>query len=222
MQKQQRKRPAGKGTAPRKGAAPAKPQTKTERPTGNKPVQGTDKQTKARDRPNPGKSPVQKEKKERNKRDYLLYGIIVALLAIIALLLFRACNTETVPEEAPDYEESVTQDYKPGSDELETDGNTLNLAVLPDYVVSEDDPEVLLPYPEQNDYDIDLTFCDPYTDEILYQTALISPGSIISVPLYNFTFDGTHVYRVEVRAFDRKTHDIVSSSVAMETQIIKK
>lgn len=222
MQKQQRKRPVNKGTAPRKGTAPTKPQIKSTTASGAKPVQPADKQTKARDRPVPGNSPVQKEKKDRRKSDYILCAIIVALLVVIVILLLRSCKAEGEPDQDIRYEESVSPDYKPGSDDLKATDDMLNLAVLPDYVVSKGEPEVLIPYPEQNNLDIDLTFIDPYTDQILYQTAFISPGSVVSVPVYSFAFPGTHQYRVEVRAFDKKTHDIVSTDIAMETQIIKK
>ena len=207
MQQVKKKRPANAGKAPVKGAAPAKKPATTE--------------TKAK----PSRDSVQivPEKKAEKARDRpILYGIIVMLLVIIAVLVMKSCGLgDKTKEDTPDYEETVAPSYEPEAD-IETDETRLNLAIMPDYVVTKSKPDMLVPFPEQNAYDIDLTFCDPYTDEILYQTALISPGSVISVPAYSFVYDGLHQYRVEVRAFDRKTHEIVETAVAMEAQIMKK
>ena len=161
----------------------------------------------------------QTKKEEKKKRNTLLYVIIVVLVVIIAILLFRACQNKDKAK--AEYEDTVSMSYEPNAD-IEVDETRLNLAIMPDYVVTKSKPNMLVPYPEQNAYDIDLTFCDPMTDEILYQSKLIAPGSIISVPAYNFVDDGTYPYRVEVRAFDRTTHELVDESVAMEAYITKK
>ena len=215
MQQQRKKQLTPAGKAPVKGAAPAKKNVKQmQRPTEN-----------ARDRPVSEKSVKPsglKETKEKgNRRDIFLYVVIGLLLVIIALLFFRSCGSDNDVSKTTEYEETVAPVYEPEAD-IEVDDTRLNLAIMPDYVVTASKPDMLVPYPEQNAYDINLTFIDPYTDEILYQTDLIAPGSVISVPAYSFVYDGMHQYRVEVRAFDKESHDLVSESVAMKAQIMKK
>ena len=197
--------------------APAKKPVKNPmKPSQQKPADRT------RDRPVPPpaqrKEPSNDEKK-RNKKRVILYVIIFALIMIIIFLVLRMCNKDG--ERKTDYEDTVSISYEPNAD-IQVDDTKLNLAILPDYVVTRNKPEMLIPYPEQNAYDIDLTFCDPDTDEILYQSKLIKPGSVISVPAYNFVDDGEHEYRVEVRAFDRTSHEIVETAVAMTANITKK
>lgn len=197
--------------------APAKKPVKNPmKPPQQKPADRT------RDRPVPPpaqrKEPSNDEKK-RNKKRAILYVIIFALIMIIIFLILRMCNKDG--ERKTDYEDTVSISYEPNAD-IQVDDTKLNLAILPDYVVTRNKPEMLIPYPDQNAYDIDLTFCDPDTDEILYQSKLIKPGSVISVPAYNFVDDGEKEYRVEVRAFDRTTHEIVETAVAMTANITKK
>lgn len=168
---------------------------------------------------NQEKKSVKKKRKVKKEKKKALYVIIIILAMIIAILLLRTCSSKDKKDAS--YEDSVSMSYEPNAD-INVDDTRLNLAILPDYVVTSSKPEMLIPYPEQNAYDIDLTFCNPDTDEILYQTRLIKPGSIISCPAYNFAYDGMHTYRVEVRAFDKDYHELVNSSVAMEAQILKK
>ena len=197
-------------------ASAKKPVKKPMKPPQQKPADRT------RDRPVPPpaqrREPDRDEKKRKRKRA-ILYVIIFALIMVIIFLILRMCNKDG--ERKTDYEDTVSISYEPNAD-IQVDDTKLNLAILPDYVVTKNKPEMLIPYPEQNAYDIDLTFCDPDTDEILYQSKLIKPGSVISVPAYNFVDDGEHEYRVEVRAFDRTTHEIVETAVAMTANITKK
>lgn len=216
----QRKKPASKGKKPVKNTSSNKKSVREDKKT---PKQ-------ARDRPNEDIKPAKpkevakkqdKNNKKDNKKDkkkILLYIIIAILIVIIALLLLKACNSK---DKKSEYEDSVSMSYEPNAD-IQVDDSVLNLAVLPDYMVTKSKPEMLIPYPEQNSYDIDLTFRKADTNEVLYQSKLIAPGSIISVPAYSFCDDGTHDYRVEVTAYDRTTHEAIESSVAMQVEITKK
>ena len=167
---------------------------------------------------NQEKKPVKKKRKVK-KKNKALYVIIIILAMIIAILLLRTCSSKDKKDAS--YEDSVSMSYEPNAD-INVDDTRLNLAIMPDYVVTKDKPEVLIPYPEQNAYDIDVTFCDPMTDQILYQSKLIRPGSIIACPAYNFAFDGNHKYRVEIRAYDKSSHELIDDAVAMEAEILKK
>ena len=93
------------------------------------------------------------------------------------------------------------------------------MAVLPDYVISEASPYILIPYPEDNVYEVEMVFRDQHTGKEIYSTKRIRPGTVVRVEAMNFCKIGRNEFYVEVKLFDPKTWDEVESAVALETVI---
>ena len=149
-----------------------------------------------------------KQNRTRNRRrerdrDFGVGFVLAAFLLLAAIftvifLGFKFFMDETAPWEEPEYE---------------------NVAVLPDYVISEASPYILIPYPEDNVYEVEMVFRDQHTGKEIYSTKRIRPGTVVRVEAMNFCKIGRNEFYVEVKLFDPKTWDEVESAVALETVI---
>ena len=162
-----------------------------------------------------------KDKKGR-KEDLLIKGLAVLLFLLIlllAILMLKACTGKEALSAPPEYEEGT---------EYEADGNPdadperLNIAVLPDYKVTEASPYILIPYPKENAHDVEFLFRDRKTGDELYHTKRIRPGTVVRVDAYGFTETGRNKILVEVKLFNHKTWEEIASAVALETEIERK
>ena len=146
-----------------------------------------------------------------------LIAIVILLAIIIAVAIFglRFFWKGQIPWSAPDYED--TAEFEDNADKIEAE--RLNVAVLPDYVISEASPYILIPYPEDNVYEVEMVFRDQHTGKALYSTKRIRPGTVVRVQAMNFCKIGRNEFYVEVKLFDPKTWDEVESAVALETVI---
>ena len=168
------------------------------------------------------KKKVKEKKAKLEKKDFkflLFCGVITLIFIIFAILILYYQKPATIKEAV--YEESVTPDFEADAD-LSVEENRINLPVMPDYVITKDNPNVYIPYPKKNAYDMTLTFYEKGSEEPLYETALIAPGSFVLVPAYDFCESGAHTYELRVSAFDPDTHSYIESNISMEMDITKK
>ena len=166
-----------------------------------------------------------KQNRTRNRRrerdrDFGVGFVLAAFLLLAAIfavifLGFKFFMDKTAPWEHPEYEESA--EFEDNADKIEAE--RLNVAVLPDYVISEASPYILIPYPEDNVYEVEMVFRDQHTGKEIYSTKRIRPGTVVRVEAMNFCKIGRNEFYVEVKLFDPKTWDEVESAVALETVI---
>ena len=140
---------------------------------------------------------------------------MLALIIAVAIFGLRFFWKGQIPWSAPDYED--TAEFEDNAEKIEAE--RLNVAVLPDYVISEASPYILIPYPEDNVYEVEMVFRDQHTGKALYSTKRIRPGTVVRVQAMNFCKIGRNEFYVEVKLFDPKTWDEVESAVALETVI---
>ena len=152
----------------------------------------------------------------RLKAVAVIVGIVALILAVV--LGFRACggDLEKLILGMPEYEDSIYDGDGEGAE-----SERINLAVVPDMVVTKDRKDFPLPYPEENVYDVEFSFVNEENVEV-YHTKRIKPGTIMSVPAYDFCEDGEHKYQIEVEVYDRDTFKPIQSAVALEMMITKK
>ena len=146
-----------------------------------------------------------KKKKHKRLKIVFLLLIIVVLLLLIFFLLSRE-ETEVYIRE---YEKHVEQLWE----KQETKENPrINIAVSQRYEISDESPLFYIGYPEDNQFDIVLTFYDE-VDNVLYETKYIQPGTNVAIDGTNFVSKDIEEYRCNISAFDRKTGKLVSNSV---------
>lgn len=77
---------------------------------------------------------------------------------------------------------------------------------------SVEEPYFYIGYPENNGYDIVLTFLTE-DGEVLYQTKYIAPGTNVKIPGTDFAEKGLHEYLCNIAAYEQNTGKLVSDSV---------
>ena len=159
------------------------------------------------------------ETEEKSGKGLAVLAVLLAVLTAAAgFLVFRYVKENGLPFHETEYEESA--DYETGDDGKEEEGR-LNIPVLPDYTVSESSPYILIPYPENNDYEIGLVFKDADTNKKLYRTKRIRPGTVVRVDAFGFCRTGSNPILVDVRVYDREEWDEIESIVSLEMTVIK-
>ncbi len=164
-------------------------------------------------------------RKDKSKiQDQMILGLVfmaVVMMVFVILSEFGGCSALREELDLPVYEDG-TPGYEPDADINATE-TRLNLPVMPDCIITADKPDVLIPYPEQNLYDIELSFMEKGSKEELYRTNRIRPGTVVSVPAYDFIKkNGEKPYRIKVTAYDHATYREVESDVELEVKIKKK
>ncbi len=155
------------------------------------------------------------------------FGNMCKVLAVVFVILFAAAllmdygGCEAVKDKlpVPAYEDG-TPGYEPDADITATD-TMLNLPVLPPYIITAEKPDILIPYPQQNSYDIELSVKSTDSDDVLYRTNRITPGMIVSIPAYDF-IEKSGNYRVEVDAFDHDTYKPIETQIVLAADITRK
>ena len=148
---------------------------------------------------------------------WIAIALLLAIIIVLGIIAFKFFWKGEIPWEAPLYETNA--DFEVDGEEKETD--RLNVAVLPDYVVTEASPYILIPYPKDNVYETEFVFRDADTGKEMYSTKRIRPGTVVRVEANNFCKIGKNPMMVEVKLFDPKTWDEVESAVVLETEIVK-
>ena len=87
--------------------------------------------------------------------------------------------------------------------------------------MTKENPSFPIPYPESNVFDVEFAFIDEKGKEA-YHTKRIKPGTVVSVPAYEFCKMGKQTYMIEVEVYDGDTFQPVQSAVALEMEITKK
>ena len=161
----------------------------------------------------------QEKENHKKKRPLWLILLLVAAVVGIALFLLRGCNQDLkrLILDMPEYEESVGYG---GDGDGTGSGDTIDLAVIPDFTVSKENPNFVIPYPE-NAYDVEFSFVDAESGEERYHTKRVKPGAIIEIPAYEFCDKGEHLYRIEVEVYDCDNYVELPSAVALEMKITK-
>ena len=160
---------------------------------------------------------------ERTDRERSRKPVVMALVAAVLLVLvvtgFYSCRGIDQGTLKPTYEDGVPG-YEPDVD-ITASSTRLNLPVLPDYIITKEKPDIMIPYPEQNIYDIEFSFLKKGSDKVLYRTNRIVPGMTVLIPAYDFIKESGD-YEVRVSAFDHETYEEVVSLISLEANIIKK
>lgn len=146
---------------------------------------------------------------------WIAIALLLAIIIVLGLIAFKFFWKGEIPWEAPQYEDSAEFEIDSESE----DAARLNVAVLPDYVVTEASPYILIPYPKDNEYEVEFVFRNADTGKQLYTTKRIRPGTVVRVEAINFCKIGKNPILVEVKLFDPKTWDEVESAVGLETVI---
>lgn len=145
--------------------------------------------------------------------------VILAVIIVIPLLLFKGCSDNSLAIEAPDYEESGSTPDKPMADDSKY-SKRVNLAVMGDYTVNKDFPDFSVAYPDQNHFDIELSFQDKDGNE-LYRTKRIRAGTEVIIPGYSFTEKGKNQIDVVVGVYDPDSWELLNEATKMEITITK-
>lgn len=166
-----------------------------------------------------GKRGREKQEEEKKKQPWWIGFLLVAALLAAVLFLLRGCGKDfkDLILDMPEYEESVG--YGGDGEGLES-GDRIDLAVIPDFTVTKENPGFVIPYPE-NAYDVEFSFVDAESGEERYHTKRIKPGSIIEIPAFGFCDKGEHLYRIEVEVYDCDNYVELPSAVALEMKITK-
>lgn len=141
-----------------------------------------------------------------------LYFLMVAMLI---LLLIKLWNKPAGIIWEADY----TSDIADGNDNMTADPQRLNVAVLPDYTISAQSPDILIPYPEDNAYDVDFSFFEKLSKNELYKTNRIRPGTTVRIPAGDFCPEGESDIDVAVKVYRKNTNIPISSDITLRTNI---
>lgn len=153
----------------------------------------------------------QKKEQKKKKKRWLLW----ILLILIILLLFWRCSREETPDFIREYEEHIERQY----DKMEAGDNArLNMAVNQLYEISDKEPFFYIGYPENNGYEIVLTFFSDRGEQ-LYQTKYIAPGTNVKIPGGDFAEKGLWEYSCNIAAYDQETGMLVSDSIQVIMKI---
>lgn len=156
------------------------------------------------------------EKKKDRGMIFLSVFLAFLIMGLIAFLIFMLrSDLERVVLGMPEFEESVVRDGEPAED-----GERVDLAVVPDFVVTKEDSSFPIPYPEGNVFDVEFAFVNEKGKEV-YHTKRIKPGTIVSIPAYEFCKMGKETYEIRVEVYDGDTFKPVQSAVALEMKITK-
>ena len=156
------------------------------------------------------------EKKKDRGMIFLSAFLAFLIMGLIAFLIFMLrSDLERVVLGMPEFEESVVRDGEPAED-----GERVDLAVVPDFVVTKEDSSFPIPYPEGNVFDVEFAFVNEKGKEV-YHTKRIKPGTIVSIPAYEFCKMGKETYEIRVEVYDGDTFKPVQSAVALEMKITK-
>ena len=171
-----------------------------------------------------GKRPDHRKKNtdtEGRKEDLIIKALAVLLfflMMVFVILLLRSCSGGEAMSAPPEYEDGV--EYEDDGD-LDADPERLNIAVLPDYVVTKESPYILIPYPRENANDVEFVFREMKSGKELYRTKRIRPGTMVRVEAYDFCKPGDNEVFVDVKIFNHETWEEIASAVALETVITK-
>ena len=153
----------------------------------------------------------QKKEQKKKKKSWLLWILLILLI----LLLFWRCSREETPDFIREYEEHIERQY----DNMEAGDNArLNMAVSQLYEINDKEPFFYIGYPENNGYDIVLSFFSD-SGEVLYQTKYIAPGTNVKIPGGNFAEKGLREYSCNIAAYDQETGELISDSVQVIMKI---
>lgn len=160
------------------------------------------------------------EENRREKKKCPVWFLILVLAAVTAIVLFllrgRGGDWKRLILDMPEYEDFIG--YEDPDDEGGAE-ERMDLAVIPDFTVTKENPCFLIPYPD-NAYDVEFSFLDENGTE-RYHTKRIRPGTVIQVPAYDFCDEGEHTYQIAVEAYDRDTYVRMEMAVVLEMKITK-
>lgn len=182
-------------------------------------VTGNDAKKREKQKNAQGKHTKGKTTEKKKKHRALWIMPVLAAIFVLVMILLRSCSAdvERLILDMPEFEE----DIRGGDGGEDGDENRVNLAVVPDFEVSKDQKDFPLPYPEENVFDVEFTFVDEKGKEV-YRTKRIKPGTLVSIPAYDFCADGEHTYQIQVEVYDKDTYKPVQSAVALEMKITRK
>ena len=148
------------------------------------------------------------EKKQKQKKwlKRMLFVLLILLLLLFSFFLLRREETKVYIRE---YEEHVERLWETKED---VENPRINIAVSQRYEINDENPLFYIGYPEDNVFDIVLTFYDK-ADNILYETKYIQPGTNVAIDGTTFVLKDTEEYRCNISAYDRDTGKLMSSSV---------
>ena len=155
----------------------------------------------------------------KKKRPWGIAVFWVIVIIAVVIILLRGCSKdiEDLLLDMPEFEDSVGFG---NVDAGEGNSEKMELPVIPDFTVSAENPNFVIPYPK-NAYDVEFSFVDAESGAELYHTKRIRPGTTVEIPAFSFCKDGEHTYRIEVGVYDRDTYMELPSAVALEMNITK-
>lgn len=146
-----------------------------------------------------------KEKKSRQRKRIIVVLVVVVLLLFIVFLLQRK-ETEVYIREYEKHVEKIWETQE------EKENPRINIAISQRYEISDESPLFYIGYPQDNQFDIVLTFYDEL-DNVLYETKYIQPDTTVAIDGTKFVSKDIEEYRCNISAFDSTTGKLVSSSV---------
>lgn len=153
------------------------------------------------------------EEEEKHRKCTWTFRIAIAVAVILFILCFGLMlsdGTKTKRKYEPDEHLDTTQTV--------TTDQRVNLSFQDEYVISEDSPKFQIGYPDQNEYDITLTFADVTEDE-LYQTEFIAPGTNIVIDGTKFCKKGTNPMTMRVAVYDHESGELINGNISIKMKI---
>ena len=165
------------------------------------------------------------ERKRRRWVDRCMIAELAIIILLLLLFLFlfwlykNGAEGETGTGESIEYEDNALAGTE--SADAGGDSKSISIAVMHDYVVSKDKPAFTVGYPDQNTYEIEISFRDSETGKEKYHTKRIKPGTQISAPGYEFCETGKNRMDAVIGIYKPKSQEAVSDSTTMQLNVTK-
>lgn len=149
------------------------------------------------------------KEKSKKKRKCIKRAVLTLVIAVLLFIIFILLSREETKVYIREYEEHVERLWE----DRETKENPrINIAISQRYEISDENPLFYIGYPEDNAFDIVLTFYDELNN-VLYETKYIQPGTNVAIDGTSFVSKDIEEYRCHISAYDTESGKLVSSSV---------
>ena len=157
---------------------------------------------------------LEKRKKKRKWiRRLILAAVVLLVLLFPVLLMDGQIRKIRIYEKNQTIQESTEKAESP----------RINLAFKDNYVVTDDAPQISFGYPDQNKFDVVLTFVSE-DGNTLYQTNYIAPGTniVIDDGRVLCSGKGDNDVVMQIAVYDHDTGDLINGAITINTVVTYK